>query len=1169
MMRIGIEKLDTHEGVSVEALLDSGATGLFMDKKFAEEEGFALQKLDKPVLVKNVDGTFNEGGAITHRVEANVFYQGHKERVHFEVCGLGKTKVILGMPWLAMHNPEINWEKGEVNMTRCPKDCGLVARSMGRVVNIRGIERSVEEMVPKRFHKYLNVFKKKESERMPIRKPWDHAIELKEDFTPKKGKIYPLSRDERTEVQAFLDDQLRKGYIRPSKSPQTSPVFFVAKKDGKKRMVQDYRYLNSQTLKNNYPLPLISELIDNMGTKKFFTKLDLRWGYNNVRIREGDEWKAAFTTFEGSYEPLVMYFGLTNSPATFQTMMNDLFRDLINTGKVVTFIDDILVGTDTEEEHDVLVEEVLKRLEENDLFAKPEKSEWKVKEISFLGCIIGKEGIKMEEEKIRGVVNWPTPNKVKDVQKFLGLANFYRRFIKDFAKIAKPLHGLVRKDKKWEWGNEEEAAFRELKGMFTSRPILVAPDTEKEFRVESDASKFATGGVLSIKCEDEMWRPVAFISKSLNDTERNYDVHDREMLGIMRCLEDWRHFLEGAKHKFEIWTDHKNLEYFLKAQKLNRRQARWALYLSRFDFIIKPKPGKSMGKADALSRRPDWEGDCDNDNSDQILLKPELFAIRANEEGQVLIHGEEAILEKIRKSEAKEDEVIKAVEEMKKAGVRNLRGDEWKLEEGLILKEGKVYVPKDEALRVEIIKLHHDLPAAGHGGQWKTVELVTRNYWWPGVTRQVQKYVEGCDLCQRNKNRPTPPAGKLMPNEVPSKPWAHISADFIVKLPETQGYDSILVVVDRFSKMAHFIPTNESTTAKGLAKIFRDNVWKIHGLPESIISDRGAQFAAEFMKELNGILGIMTKLSTAYHPQTDGQTERVNQDLEQYLRLFIDHRQTDWPEWLATAEFSYNNKVHSATKETPFKVNTGQHPRMGFDVRRKGNHPAAEEFAKKMEELHKETQAALKKAQDDMRRYADRLRGEVPEYKEGDLVLLSTKDLVFKQRPTRKLMEKFIGPYKIKKVVSKNAVELTLPNTIKIHPVVNVSRVVMYKPQIEGQGQKPAAPVEIEGQEEWEVDRILNAKWFRGKKKYLVRWKGFTAEADSWESEEDLENAKELVEEFHQQYGELARVMERTGFEPRELPNRFTAKKLFGWNDGQFDDEYLAKLERNWKRWKN
>jgi len=307
----------------------------------------------------------------------------------------------------------------------------------------------VEDIVPKRFYKWLKVFGKQKSEQMPVHKTWDHAIDLQEEFVPRKGKIYPLSRIEREEVQAFVDSQLKKGYIQPSKLPQTLPVMFVPKKDGKRRMVQNYQYVNKFTVKNSYPLLLISDLVDNMGTKRVFTKMDLRWGYNNVRIKEGDEWKAVFTMHIGSFEPVVMFFGLTNLPATFQTMMNNIFQDLINKGDVATFIDDMLVGTETEEGHDELAEEILRRLEEHDLYVKPEKCEWKVREVGFLGVVIGPDGIKMEKEKVRGVLEWLTPKCVKDVQKFLGLVNYYRRFIKDFAEITRPMYRLVQKQERW------------------------------------------------------------------------------------------------------------------------------------------------------------------------------------------------------------------------------------------------------------------------------------------------------------------------------------------------------------------------------------------------------------------------------------------------------------------------------------------------------------------------------------------------------------------------------------------------------------------------------------------------------------------------------------------------------------------------------------------------
>ena len=293
-----------------------------------------------------------------------------------------------------------------------------------------------------------------------------------------------------------------------------------------------------------------------------------------MRIKEGDEWKAMFIMPEGSFELTVMFFGLMNLPATFQAIMNELLRDLINTEKVATFIDDVIVGMETEKGYDDIVAEVIRRLEENDLYVKPEKCKWKVKEVGFLGVVIGPEGIKMEEEKVKGVIEWLTPKCVKEVQKFLGLANYYRRFIKGFASIARPLHDMVKKDKKWDWTEKQEKAFRELKEWFTKELVLAAPDIDKKMRMKVDTSDYATGGVLLMECEDGLWRPVAFLSKSLNETERNYKIHDKEMLAIIRELESWRHLLEGAQSKFEIWTDHKNLEYFMKAQKLNWRQAR-------------------------------------------------------------------------------------------------------------------------------------------------------------------------------------------------------------------------------------------------------------------------------------------------------------------------------------------------------------------------------------------------------------------------------------------------------------------------------------------------------------------------------------------------------------------------------------------------------------------
>jgi len=379
-------------------------------------------------------------------------------------------------------------------------------------------------------------------------------------------------------------------------------------------------------------------------------------------------------------------------------------------------------------------------------------------------------------------------------------------------------------------------------------------------------------------------------------------------------------------------------------------------------------------------------------------------------------------------------------------------------------------------------------------------------------------------------------------------------ADFITKLTLAQGYDTILVVCDHFSKIAHFVATTEKMSAEGLAKLFWDHIWKLHGLPESIILDRGVQFAVGMIKELNNLLGIQTKLSMAYHPQRDGQMERINQELEQYLRVFIDHRQEQWPDWLGMAEFAYNNKVHAVTKTSPFKANYGQDPKMGFEGRRKGKYKVAEKFVERMRKIQEEAKAALGKVQEEMKKFANRKRREEEEYRVGDLVLLSTKDLKWqmKGRRSEKLTERFVGPYKVKGIISSNAIELELPKSIKIHPVVNISRVQLYKPQVEEQKKIPPKLVIIKGEEEFKVEKILNKRTIRGKEKFLVRWKGYMVEKDTWESRENLENAKELVEEFEREYREEVEELRQQEQEEeekefsQELPREFMAKLLYG-----------------------
>lgn len=500
---VTIGTLDDQRTFQLNALLDCGATGCYIDEGFARAKGLNLESLPRPIPVYNADGSHNEGGPIRSVVKLRLQVQDHIEVFNFAVTNIGKMDVIIGFDWLRKHNPSVDWRTGDITFNRCPLACRATfggeishepedepckekrkaeqledgdrifvtkfevetleewqywekarGREKIRAVETRsqklaeealkkGTKMSLEELLPKHLEDFTPVFEKASFDRLPDRRQWDHAIELKPGIEPFNSKIYPLSLVEQAELDKFIEEHLRTGRIRPSKSPIASPFFFVKKKDGSLRPVQDYRKLNSATIKNRYPLPLISEVIHKLRNARYFTKLDVRWGYNNIRVREGDEWKAAFTTNRGLYEPLVMFFGLTNSPATFQTMMNDLFRDLISRGVVIVYMDDILIFTESLEEHRRVTREVLQILRDNHLYLKAEKCAFEQTEIEYLGLVIRHGEVSMDPVKVKGVQEWPRPTMKRELQQFLGFANYYRRFIQGFAHIAHPLHRLT------------------------------------------------------------------------------------------------------------------------------------------------------------------------------------------------------------------------------------------------------------------------------------------------------------------------------------------------------------------------------------------------------------------------------------------------------------------------------------------------------------------------------------------------------------------------------------------------------------------------------------------------------------------------------------------------------------------------------------------------------
>src|SRR5882724_3049348 len=429
-----------------------------------------------------------------------------------------------------------------------------------------------------------------------------------------------------------------------------------------------------------------------------------------------------------------------------------------------------------------------------------------------------------------------------------------------------------------------------------------------------------------------------------------------------------------------------------------------------------------------------------------------------------------------------------------------------------------VYIPPNGQLRHYLVNALHDSPITSHSGQWKTTDLVAHNFWWLGMGRYIAKYTKGCDLCNRTKNYPSAPAGKLIPNRIPDHRWQTILVDLITELPWSHGYDAIMVVVDRLSKHAHAILTTSDVTASGIARLFRDHVWKLYGLPEEVISDQGTQFVSNFTCSLSQLLKIRIAASTAYHLQTNGQTERVNQEVEQFLQLFVNQCQDNWDEWLSIAEFAYNNRVHTSMHSSPFILDTGQHPRLGVEPLRESRLETLNHFASRMEKATEEVCSALTRAADDMAQFYDAHRREAPLYEVGDKVWLNGHNITM-TRLTKKLDHKWLGPYPIKKVISWSTYQLKLPSLFsQTHPVFSVTLLRPYNVDTiveQVQHDPPPPPVIKDGVKEYEVERILDSRLFRGKLEYLVHWKGYGVEEDEWRPVEDVKGSRQLISKFH------------------------------------------------------
>jgi hypothetical protein len=719
-------------------------------------------------------------------------------------------------------------------------------------------------------------------------------------------------------------------------------------------MCIDYRAVNKQTVKNRYPLPKIDQLLDTLQGSKCFSSLDLHSGYHQIRLHPDDVPKTAFSTPTGHYEYLVLPMGLSNAPSTYQAVMNNVFRDML--GKhVLIYLDDIMVYSRTPEEHELHLKMVLERLREHNLQAKASKCEFYQANIKFLGHVVGVDGIQVDPSKIVAIHDWPVPKTVSDVRSFLGLANYFRKFVQGFSNLARPLALLTRNDRLWSWDTAEQASFDGLKRALVSTPVLRMPDMDQEFVVIADACDYGLGAVL---LQDN--HPVAFWSRTMNDAESRYHTTEKELLGVVASVEEWRCYL--LDKPFRVITDHNPNTFFETKPQLSPRQVRWSQRLSKFNFTWEYKPGKT-NVADPLSRVK-WGADnntllnlCTPWNSGHFSMfisalvtqqtrhTAQLSAVMTRSGAHRTAKRDTPVFcdkppQAKRQAKASTPHVVKSLPppppvpiaqcdtkiqlsaleyQISKAYVSDplfadkKHTDQFVSKHGLYFKGDRICVPAAPLLLHQILHEAHDVPYRGHLGVNKTVQEIEKRYFWPDMRNVINEYVITCPSCQRAKARAVKPAGHLNPVEVPARPWAHVSVDFVVGLAETPaGFDSITVWCDVLTKMVHFVACKKNITSKQVADQYIDEVFRLHGTPLKLISDRDTKLTSGFWKRLTERLGIKSAMSTAYHAQTDGQTER-NKTLEEMLRHFISPLMNDWDSYLAMLEFAYNSSVHDAT----------------------------------------------------------------------------------------------------------------------------------------------------------------------------------------------------------------------------------------------------------------
>ena len=1061
----------------------------------------------------------------------------------FFLTNLADQKAILGYPWFTANQPKIDWAWGWIDSSQLPlilhtrkaiesciTQCVItpagqkgpnqqkpiapnsihitqisipVSSEKKQTLASKLVEQAGSQMgdskIPAKYHCHLSVFSEEASHWFPEPHIWDHAIKLKPGAPSSiPGKVYQLTQDEQKVLLEFVWEQQVKGYICPSKSPYAVPFFFIKKKDGKLRLVQDYWWLNEWTIKNHYPLPLISELIARIQGAKKFTKVDIRWGYNNIHIKEGDKHKAAFITNQGLFKPTVMFFGLTNSPATFQMMMNAIFTEEIAEGWLIIYMDNILVATkDDQEFHDKCIHWMLDKLKQHDLYLKPEKCIFDQKRIKFLGVILENGTVQMDPAKVKGVADWPPPWNVTDICSFLGFMGFYRYFIPNYLLIAWPMIQLTQKNIPFNWDHSCTHAFEHLKSLMCAKPMLWQPNYTKAFFLATDASTYGMGAILSQEGElnprtkKPMLCLVAYYSNTFTPTEQNYDIYEWEFLGVLKALKHFRPHVAATEIPVTILTDHTNSMHWKTTRKVNRWVARWFAEIQDYNLVIKHIPGKIHTAPDMLSRPPGAD-QGKQDNADIVLLPPSMFIATS-------VVQDDLLWAKVKAAQQKQKGEME--DWCDTQGVRKLPGG--------YAKEWRLAVPSGLVLWWELMAQFHNSPTAGHPGRDNMLILVSQHYWWPGMNAWIEWYIAGCAQCQQSKIRTMKKKTPLycIPGDLLMRPFNTITLDLITQLPKANEYDMILTIIDQgCSRATIFIPCRTTITREGIAMLYLKHLFPWFGVPSKVISDWDPHFTSHFAQALMTKLSIGWNISTAFHPQTDGLTERKNQWVEQYLCLYTSARQDDWDVWLPITTFMHNRWLNATTKHSPHELLLGYWPSTAEEPMGIMNNKTVEARHQTIKWHREAALHALNKAVQ-----------TIPEsqHQVGDWVWLKAKYLALPYTSV-KLAPKCHGPFQITKEISPVAYQLTLPRAWTIHNIFHSSLLTPYKETHEhgAQFQHPP-PKLIDNEEEYKVEQIINHQ-YHGKccqLQYLICWKGYSAADDTWEPADQV-HADQLVRDY-------------------------------------------------------